>query len=778
MTRLIKSGDELKKWDYDLKSALSSNGPGQAAEKLARAYGFSSRDMRQLVDVWLAADLVNEGDGSYERNNVAREMQTDFVSLANSTNHSPLVMEAAGTVLDEIGGCNQNVFGNLVDGASDRIAAAWLLTSSAQCPAWYGAFASLAPQHATASLVFLSQYGALRPLDQLSLLAYLTSNTTLPHVAVADQLALRVRLGRSYLSILFHTGLTHRAVEILEQLPAVVRARLFDGTFPAQKIHVDGLAVPFSKADADESLKLQYISALLLADRTRDANVLFAPEPADKARAYLWCMYDSTNSLIIPKQCAGQVENDRDILFLDHLLNHPGDDVYPLAEVRQSHSISGTDAETGVDTDIFCRVFSDQQYADRCGDARQRTVDYIRDGEVYGQEFEKDSLAAIRAAQPKGYEKLHQEFKSGLDSAAQQYGGRGTDQRGIEISDEPPPELPFRQLPLPQKYRGKPPSRDNSWIKKLAPLPGGYEPVRIGRGGNRVAVISVSQNYDPTGEVSRGGYWVHLSEDGGKSWQPPLYTGLADRYPYVVLPDSRLPLFDGDQLDVAVDIDELDISSISYPPVALRSKRHETNLYLKIPIAELKRDTAGDGLTDIQRKHLLLWPPKPNPEGGRTPYLVSTIPSLNCKGKLVPGQGARGVILQHLFSVHTGAIIEPIDRDSGGSGQADKAIKSEMEAWSHRDPNSFDRPIFVVGNPQDFACLAPDRLMIVYGKQDIAKLRRMTPDFNAANLSRIIFDRAHDRGFVVWDFGWTGGTFRVRLAKGTWHIELISNWIT
>ena len=274
--------------------------------------------------------------------------------------------------------------------------------------------------------------------------------------------------------------------------------------------------------------------------------------------------------------------------------------------------------------------------------------------------------------------------------------------------------------------------------------------------------------------MSRGGYWVHLSNDGGKTWQKPLYTGLADLYPYVVLPDSKMPLFDGNTLDLAVDVQELDTSSITYPPVGLRSLRRQTNLYLKIPIADLTRDSVGDGLTDITREHLLLEPHAPGGDN-QTPFLVGTGPSAKCGLVESPEQKALVLLLEKLFSVHTGAIIEPVDRDTGS---ADAAIASEMAAASRRDPNSVDRPIFLLGAPTDFACLQTDRMMIVYSETDIARLLRTTPDFHAVSLSKIVYDRAHDRGYVSWSAGWSGGTDRLRLVNGEWVLDVISSWIT
>lgn len=73
----------------------------------------------------------------------------------------------------------------------------------------------------------------------------------------------------------------------------------------------------------------------------------------------------------------------------------------------------------------------------------------------------------------------------------------------------------------------------------LASLPPGFQLIRAERQGSRAVAISVSQALDPTGEVSRGGYWVHLSTDRGRHWARSMYTGLAERFPYVV--EKRSP---------------------------------------------------------------------------------------------------------------------------------------------------------------------------------------------------------------------------------------------
>jgi hypothetical protein len=326
-----------------------------------------------------------------------------------------------------------------------------------------------------------------------------------------------------------------------------------------------------------------------------------------------------------------------------------------------------------------------------------------------------------------------------------------------------PTPSPFAELPLPAAYRGvrgeplQPPAGTGA-------LPRGFMPVRFEQTGNRAVMISVSQTYDPTGEASQGGYWVHLSEDGGQHWQAPLYTGLAQNFPYVVPSASRLPLLNGDRLDLEVEVQEVDTASISYPPVAMRSGRQASNLYLRLPLANLRRDSNGDGVTDIAARTLLL--DRARAEGG-TPFVVGSDNGANCSAP-PRAQATLIALLDRLFSGQSGAIVEAVSRPAG---------QPIVQSWRGAGAAE-DRPVFLVGDPRDFRCLRPNRLMIVYGESDIAALERFRPDFHAVSMPQIVWNRAHDRGYAVWSARWRGGSFRHRLVDGRWVIDVLSSWIT
>src|SRR5690349_12103404 len=318
---------------------------------------------------------------------------------------------------------------------------------------------------------------------------------------------------------------------------------------------------------------------------------------------------------------------------------------------------------------------------------------------------------------------------------------------------------PFEERPLPPGLTGA----GKPAPKGLAPLPGGYALIRAEVAGKRAVAISASQNYDPAGEVSMGGYWVHLSDDGGRSWHQPLYTGLADRFPYVVLPKSPLPLIDGDSIDLAVDINLLDTASITYPPVSLRSRSKRSGLYLRIPLQALRTDSDRDGLSDIAARHLLL---DPESMTGGTPARLDGN-GQPCTREEMAAQEPLKMLLEQVFGTDVGAVMEPLDRKP-----------DEMLAGERAEVVSFDRPMLIAGDPADFRCLRIRRLAVVYGEKDVARLQRMSPDFHPVEVGRILFNRARDRGYVRWSSGWTGGTLRFRKTATGWVSEAISSWIT
>ncbi|HET9218196.1 MAG TPA: hypothetical protein VFR18_14525 [Terriglobia bacterium] len=305
------------------------------------------------------------------------------------------------------------------------------------------------------------------------------------------------------------------------------------------------------------------------------------------------------------------------------------------------------------------------------------------------------------------------------------------------------------------------------WPQDVAPLPTGFRPVRLERGPEVSVAVSVSRMLDPVGEISEGGYWIHISQDGGKSWQPPVYTGLAQFFPYVVPSISKLPLSAGDRLQLEVEVQEIDTSSITYPPVDLRSSRRAQNLYLELSLAALQSDKDRDGLTDIVEERLLLDPEMADSDGDGLADGVDPLPNVKSAAEVRDAADPIAAILKSIYGMPEGAIVEPVDGDANAGFLGKPA-----------GPPTPLRPLLVQGRPEDFRAGIPGAQVLVYSDIDVQKLRAKSPDFNGLTLQAAVFNRAGDRGFVVWSFGWTGGTLRLIREPGGWRTEAIRNWIS
>lgn len=787
---------DINRWHADLQTALKQTSPDAAADTLAVKYGFAGGDMRRLARAWIVAKSRQfDPDHGW-----VPHVRDEVYALASKVRQKPLGLAILADVLDSTTeDCSAADFAKLMEGSHDPAADAYVIATNETCTGNFARATAASADRAMPALIRSAEYGGLPLRDTLPLYAWLTSPEALAHVRDSDRSAIAALLWQRYLTALFTAGLDDRALALFDRLPAGLRAAVVSPLPRAKTVAViDDITMTFAPEgetsttlvadalgdqadmmddmmpadDADgggatsqaqpavapaepqprdlsalDAPILQIAEAMAIAGREDEARRLLATLPGlAEARASVTCQYRAPTE----KQPACTVGRELPMgaLPLDHWLNDRDADPYPIAEATLSGSdVSGQAASNA----ILCRVFPTQDYPGIClqdPNAVDFSYTITNPAELAVAE------AALDQAIP-GFKALRTSILGAHD--APRSGRASRIQRSTVTAVSPA----FAEQPIPEKYLGPahPPA-----LTGLTPIPAGFEPVRIERSGQRVVAISVSQTYDPTGEVSRGGYWVHLSNDAGKHWERPLYTGLADRFPYVVAPTSRLPLIAGDTLQLAVDVSEIDTASITYPPVALRSIRRAKDRYLTIPLADLRRDSDGDGLTDIAAHHLLLDRPRP---AAATPFVVGSDYQADCRAAPSSEKLALWGLLNKMTGRSGAAIVEPVDRAAG----------QLMVGWQ-RAAAASDQPLFLIGRPEDYSCLASKRLIIVYAKADIEAIDRFTPDFHALEMPRIVFNRTRDRGYVRWSTGWAGGTYRLRRVNGAWEFEAIGSWIS
>jgi len=343
--------------------------------------------------------------------------------------------------------------------------------------------------------------------------------------------------------------------------------------------------------------------------------------------------------------------------------------------------------------------------------------------------------------------------------------------RTIASSLAAPRLKPYEERPLPAGIRPVDPESeeltDETSGETPIRLPGGLHPVRVERSGDEVVAVAVSQDYDPVGEVSAGGYWVVRSHDGGQAWSRPLYTGLRIMSPYVVRSVSELPLVgEGDVLHVEVEILELDEGSITLPPLGMQAKRQQQGLYLTIPFAELERDGDGDGLTDLAEERLLTDRNDPDTDGDGLGDAADPLPHVAHAG----GGDRRARALEAVLAKTAGERWRALL--VGPPGDNSPVYRPGMLTLTAEET------LFVTGDRTIFEPLSPGRRVIVLTPGEEEEAAEKFGLLFTLEITLLTFDRSGDHGLVVWTSHWQGGTFRLDWQDGEWVAEDVTWWIT
>ena len=303
------------------------------------------------------------------------------------------------------------------------------------------------------------------------------------------------------------------------------------------------------------------------------------------------------------------------------------------------------------------------------------------------------------------------------------------------------------------------------------PLPDSFELVRAERAGNNILAVCISPAVDPGGEVSRGGYWLLRSHDGGANWMTPAYLGFQDQNPYVVPDKARVSMFAEGALRLEAEVAELDPKSITFPPVGLALRREAKDLYIEIPYEALDRDTDGDGLTDLLEAKIATDPAKADTDGDGLADRFDDFPQASARGE--PNALAPIIVdlLRRVVGFERAGIIEPVRR---GESAADPLLtigRRRAEAGSVLFR-------FVSGDARQFEGLRAEGQVIVLDARQEAEIRARFGPFFPLAFPTILIDPSGQRALVRWSAGWTGGTLIYRLRNGKWIGNEGSRWIT
>jgi hypothetical protein len=684
-----------------------------------------------------ATALLDDVAGAWFEDNRRPALRARALAWFKHSNRAPAALALTGGILNQISDttCSAADVALLMKGSRNGEGDSWILATTCKDSASIATAIDRAGKSRAALLYLASTNFGADDASDLAAYDMLLRPDFLDQVDADQRDQVHANLAHNKLSKLISLGQLDQAVAFGDSLGPAIRQRALKPQKGEIRTTIGGF--PFKDDVSTDSVAQDYAAALALAGWPADARaVLDLLAPRSKLKQVRACLDAARDKCDI-----GYDGVPLGALVVDQLLDDPSADPYVLLEAETwdtTGRYSGVAAAT-------CRLLTRPDEARDCSEARTSAERDLRS-------VDKDDItlwSAIARAGGQPFEAARARYAAILPKPP----AKDEDSRWSRASVDPAP-VPFRELrttPALLRKNALPNAAG------LAGLPNGYALIRSERSGQRAIAISQSTRFDPNGEVSGGGYWIHLSDDGGKSWQPPLYLGLAEHFPYIVPAKSRLPLLAGDRLHLEVQEALIDTASISYPPVGLHVRRKRIGIYLDIALADLTKDSDGDGLTDIAARHLLLDAKGTAP----TPFVAGQ--DRNCTAK--PDTAAKLEILKALFNVEARALIEPPDK---------KAI---FGGWRQIQPTG-KPPIFLLGDPADWRCVVLDRPMIVYSEADRERLRKFSPDFQLTSLPEIRWNRAHTRGFVQWSMQWTGGTYRITRKGNGWELETISQWIT
>lgn len=336
----------------------------------------------------------------------------------------------------------------------------------------------------------------------------------------------------------------------------------------------------------------------------------------------------------------------------------------------------------------------------------------------------------------------------------------------------------FLELELPEPFRTMPTEagfeeRFDPTLAEGIELPvSEYQVIRYVKENGERQIIFLSSALDAPGEVPAYGYWFQQTTGGGKIWDEPLYLGLQQYFPYVIVAHSKLPIITGGTLNIEVEAREIDPRSISFPPVGLTLKRQERNLYLSFNIETLRKDTDGDGLTDLVERRLQMNPSSADSDNdglddARDPLPLTTF---DPDAPVMDKELAYAILSAIVGYERQAIIVTP--------GSVGEQFDLMDMIGADRPPSISDGAVFLVAAPEKFAGIRTPFRLFVFNEENVKNLNADGAPFYPAGVTSMFKRPDGSEYYIIWSASWTGGEFVIRCNNGKCETEVVSEWIS
>ena len=282
------------------------------------------------------------------------------------------------------------------------------------------------------------------------------------------------------------------------------------------------------------------------------------------------------------------------------------------------------------------------------------------------------------------------------------------------------------------------------------------------------------------------GSFVVISRDAGSTWSPPWFLGLhrLPDYQYALLGDSTLPMLDGDTLCLEVSVWNRDRTKPGGPLMGYQYHWKKWNRMLRIPLAELARDSDGDTLTDLFEERILTRPDSTDTDGDGlddardNQPLMPLPPALSVADRIILAMLGHGFTsLSYAFDLETLSMELTESEPLAGWNQSHLAPAGEVYFTQlSAAPISPLSTQFIASESDAFARITGKQRFIVLDADAREKVRQKFGDEFQPPCTgfQLLLDRKERRAFLEVSAGNHSERFALEWMPPRWRVHPLS----